>query len=83
MRKRSIGILFGVLASSAVMAAEEFELPPEVTPELRSACERDVRRLCIGDNPTLAKVRACIERKFSQLGQRCQVAIAAAGLTPN
>ena len=75
-------LLSGLLASSALYAAEEIQLPPEITPSLRAACEQDVRRLCIGDNPTIEKVKMCVERKFSQLGTRCKVAIASAGLTP-
>jgi hypothetical protein len=65
------------LASSSV--AEEYQLPPEVTPALRAACEGDVRRLCIGANPTVAKVKACVFSKFMQLGKRCQVQLALAG----
>jgi hypothetical protein len=62
--------------------AEDFQLPPEVTPQLRAACETDVRRLCIGTNPTVAKVRVCVTAKFSQLGNRCKMQLAMAGLTP-
>ena len=58
------------------------QLPPEVTPAMRSACESDVRRLCIGTNPTVAKVKICVAAKFFQLGKRCQVQIALAGLKP-
>lgn len=62
--------------------AESFQLPPEVTPTLRSACESDVRRLCVDASPTLEKVKACIQRRFGELGSRCKLAIAASGLTP-
>jgi hypothetical protein len=82
MHLRSIIIVFAVMVSARAFAAEEFELPPEVTPALRAACEQDVRRLCVRDNPTVAKVRNCVEQKFSQLGTRCKVAIASAGLAP-
>lgn len=68
-----------VLSISAT-AGERFKLPPEVTPKLRAACESDVRRLCIGKKPTVAKVKRCVLRKFMQLGRRCQMEIAAAGL---
>ena len=67
---------------SAAAEAEDFKLPPEVTPQLRAACETDVRRLCIGANPTVEKVRSCVAAKFTQLGRRCQVQIAMAGLKP-
>lgn len=71
--------LFTLIAAPAV-AAEEFKMPPEVTPRLRAACEVDVRRLCIGTNPTLAKVKSCVISKFMKLGMRCQKEIVSAGL---
>jgi hypothetical protein len=74
------GIAF--LCSTSMALAGDFQLPPEVTPALRSACESDVRRLCVGQNPTVAKVKSCVEAKFSELGKRCQVQIALAGLKP-
>lgn len=70
------------LIGTATAAAQSFQLPPEVTPALRAACEADVRRLCIGDNPTVEKVRRCVERRFMELSTRCKMQIAAAGLTP-
>ncbi len=76
--------IFALAALSAVSAshAGELQLPPEVTPALRSACEGDVRRLCVGANPTVAKVKSCVAAKFRQLGKRCQFQIALAGLKP-
>lgn len=79
-----------VLVASCVAAtwlataarAEDYQLPAEVTPQIRSACETDVRRLCIGENPTVAKVKSCVTAKFMQLGHRCQVQLAMAGLKP-
>lgn len=65
--------------SGFAMAGESFKLPPEVTPQLRAACESDVRRLCIGARPTVAKVKRCVARKFMKLGRRCQFALASAG----
>ena len=82
MHLRSVIFVCGLLASSVAFAEEEFQMPPEVTPALRAACETDVRRSCFGDNPTLPKVKRCVEQKFSQLGTRCKFAIASAGLTP-
>ena len=73
--------LLGICFAQAARA-EDFKLPPEVTPQLRAACETDVRRLCIGANPTVAKVKVCVTAKFSQLGTRCKLQIAMAGLTP-
>jgi hypothetical protein len=61
MHLRGIILAFGMLTSSTLVSAEEFVLPPEVTPAMRSACESDVRRLCVGENPTMSKVRDCVE----------------------
>jgi hypothetical protein len=74
-------VVAGVCLTS-VATGGEFQLPPEVTPAMRSACESDVRRLCIGTNPTVAKVKICVAAKFFQLGKRCQVQIALTGLKP-
>jgi hypothetical protein len=71
-----------VLGVVSTATGGDLQLPPEVTPALRSACESDVRRLCIGTNPTIAKVNVCVAAKFMQLGRRCQVQIALAGLKP-
>lgn len=78
-------VLAAAAAISALVTAvraEDFQLPPEVTPQLRAACETDVRRLCIGANPTVAKVKVCVSSKFLQLGHRCQVQLALAGFKP-
>lgn len=68
----------GLVAVTAAKA-EEFKLPPEVTPALRAACESDVRRLCIGENPTVSKVKRCVALKYFQLGKKCQVELASLG----
>ena len=71
---------FGALAPLPLSAGEEdIKLPPEVTPQLRAACEKDVRRLCIGANPTISKVKVCVASKFLQLGRRCQIQLALSG----
>ncbi len=82
--KRVIGATvfaaFGALAPLPLSAGEEdIKLPPEVTPQLRAACEKDVRRLCIGTNPTISKVKVCVASKFLQLGRRCQIQLALSG----
>jgi hypothetical protein len=46
---------------------------------MKAACETDVRRLCIGANPSVAKVKSCVTVKFMQLGKRCQIQLALAG----
>lgn len=79
-RGRTLLVCFGILASS-MAAAEELQLPPEVTPQLRAACESDVRRLCIGTQPTVAKVKRCVAMKYLMLGRKCQVELASAGFS--
>lgn len=76
--KRSLLACAG-MAVATVAVAEEFKMPPEVTPQLRAACESDVRRLCIGENPTVAKVKRCVLVKYFQLGKKCQVELASLG----
>jgi hypothetical protein len=70
----------GMVGSTAAMS-EELKLPPEVTPQLRAACETDVRRLCIGANPTVDKVKRCVMFKYFQLGKKCQVELASLGMS--
>ena len=74
-------VVTGLWLSSAALAGD-YQLPPEVTPQIKAACETDVRRLCIGTNPTVAKVKSCVASKFLQLGHRCQMQLAMAGLKP-
>lgn len=69
-----------VVPAGSMAIAEELKLPPEVTPELRAACESDVRRIgCIGPSPTYAKVKSCVISKYTQLGMRCKTQLAVAG----
>jgi len=70
-------VVMGMVGSPAW--AGELQLPPEVTPSIRAACETDVRRLCIGAQPTVEKVKRCVAMKFFQLGQKCQVELASLG----
>ena len=81
MRNLSFVVLFAVLSTGPLAAAEELKLPKEVTPALRAACESDVRRLCVGSKPTYAKVKRCVASKFRKLGRRCQVELASAGFS--
>lgn len=69
--------------NSAAASAQNLQLPPEVTPALRAACEKDVRRLCIIENATVSSVKSCVTRRYVELSMRCKVQIAAAGLTPS
>jgi len=60
--------------------ADALELPKEVTPELRRACEKDVRRLCIRKNSTISSVKSCVIANFSRLNVRCKMRLVRAGL---
>jgi hypothetical protein len=82
MRLRFGMAVLAVMGLACAAKAEDYNLPPEVTPALRAACETDVRRLCIGENPTVSKVRSCVRAKFLQLGTRCKMQITLAGLKP-
>jgi hypothetical protein len=79
MKKHALIACAGLFVSS-IATAEDLQLPPEVTPALRAACETDVRRLCIGPQPTVAKVKRCVMMKYFQLGRKCQVELASLGL---
>jgi len=82
MTLKKLTVLSVFAFSTPTVAGDEFQLPPEVTPALRAACETDVRRLCITPNATVESVRQCVMSKFLRLGRRCQVEIASAGLAP-
>ncbi len=81
MNRSTAFVAFALLSVNSVAKAEELKLPPEVTPQLRAACEGDVRRLCIGPSPTVAKVKSCVAEKFFQLGKKCQIELASAGFS--
>ena len=75
-----IALVVSALAAASVAKAEELKLPPEVTPALRAACERDVRRLgCIDATPTYTKVKNCVISKYMKLGKKCQLELAMSG----
>jgi hypothetical protein len=77
----SVSIMAAVLYIASNSAqAQSIKLPPEVTPAIRAACETDVRRLCIGTNPTVDKVKSCVIRRYRELSSRCKIHLAAAGL---
>ena len=81
MKRSRVVVLCAFLSAAPGVQAEQLKLPPEVTPALRAACEGDVRRLCIGQAPTIAKVKRCVAAKFLQLGKRCQIELASAGFS--
>ena len=82
MNRKVMFVALSALAIAPAALAEEYQLPESVTPQLKAACETDVRRLCIGQNPTEDKVKHCVTVKFMQLGHRCQVQLALAGFKP-
>jgi hypothetical protein len=81
MNRLTAVVVLALASAGAAAKAEELKLPAEVTPQLRAACEGDVRRLCIGSSPTVAKVKSCVAEKFFQLGKKCQIELASAGLS--
>jgi len=81
MRVPSVAFVCAMSCAARIAPAEELKLLPEVTPQLRAACESDVRRLCIGENPTVATVKQCVAKKFFKLGRRCQMELTAVGAT--
>lgn len=56
------------------------ELPPEITPAIREACESDVRRLCIRPESTEFAVKLCVLRKVDRLNATCRRRLSDAGL---
>ncbi len=68
----------GVVLFSSVCQA--VELPKEVTPAIRAACEKDVRRLCVRKNSTYSSIKSCIKKKFGKLNRQCQFRLVQAGL---
>lgn len=73
-------VMAAVIAVSGSLEAEELQLPPEVTPALRAACEADARRLCIREDSTISSVRQCMLDNFSRLANKCRAEIVLAGL---
>lgn len=83
-RAFAFSVLVAASAAFATLAAakEEYQLPPEVTPAIRAACETDVRRLCIGQDPSADKVKSCVLSKFFKLNRQCQARLMSAGFSP-
>ncbi len=72
--------LAALLLAGLSFASTAVELPKKVTPALRAACEKDVRRLCIRSGSTIQSVKACVRRNFRKLNTRCQIKLVQAGL---
>ena len=77
MNARAIVMAAALAVVSGPVSA--VELPKDVTPEIRVACEKDVRRLCIRSNSTVETVKACVKRKFRKLNPTCRVRLVRAG----
>lgn len=67
-------------AIAIAVPAHAYEVPPEITPAIRSACEADVRRMCITTKSTPGTVKSCVKRRFGQLNTTCQFRLISAGL---
>lgn len=80
MIKKSIYLALAAISVTAVARAEDFKLPPEVTPALRAACEADVRRMCVDNNPTYSEVKSCVMANYRSFGTRCKAQMVIAGL---
>lgn len=72
-----------MIAAACAPQAAAYDLPKEVTPAIRAACEGDVRRLCIKPNSTVASVKSCVIRSFGSLNNTCKLRLVAAGLVTN
>jgi hypothetical protein len=68
------------VAAPAVFAGEKFELPPEITPAIREACEQNVRQLCVTPTSTTSSVVSCVRRNFINLNKKCRNELVSAGL---
>ena len=80
MQRTRVLVASAALSVSSIAYAGEVQLPPEVTPALRAACESDVRRIgCVDATPTYSEVKSCVIGKYAQLGKRCKVELASAG----
>ncbi len=80
MRTARVLVVCAAVSVSSIAFAGEVQLPPEVTPALRAACESDVRRIgCVDATPTYSEVKSCVMAKYAQLGKRCKVELASAG----
>ena len=75
--------VFGLLSLTAVACvdAQALEVPKNIPPQIRSACEQDVRRLCVTPQATIKSVKACVREKFYQLNGLCKLRLVQAGFS--
>ncbi|MEM9026792.1 MAG: hypothetical protein AAGC70_00315 [Pseudomonadota bacterium] len=70
-------LISSTIAAHSVLA---MEIPKEVTPDIRRACEKDVRRLCVRKTSTVSSVKSCVIKNFTKLNMRCRIKLARFGL---
>jgi hypothetical protein len=80
MNPKSILLLSLCLVATPAGAEEQFQLPPEITPAVRAACEDNVRQLCVTPTSTQNSVVSCVRRNFISLNKRCRNELKSAGL---
>jgi hypothetical protein len=68
------------IVGSAASADEKFQLPPEITPAIRAACEQNVRQICVTPTSTQDSIVSCVRRNFISLNKRCRNELVSAGL---
>ena len=80
-RSIALGLCFAATAAvAAAVADEKFQLPPEITPAIRAACEQNVRELCVTPTSTTSSVVSCVRRNFINLNKKCRSELTSAGL---
>jgi hypothetical protein len=72
--------LVAMPAALPAIADEKFDLPPQITPAIRAACEQNVRQLCVTASSTQDSVVSCVRRNFINLNKRCRNELTSAGL---
>jgi hypothetical protein len=80
MKLIRIALLAFCLPAGEALASDKLQLPPEVTPAIRAACEGDVRQLCVTPTSTQDSVVSCVRRNFSSLNKKCRTELRSAGL---
>jgi hypothetical protein len=80
MKFKSILLLSLCLGVTQVKADEKIQLPPEITPAIRAACEQNVRQICVTPTSTQDSIVSCVRRNFISLNKRCRNELVSAGL---
>ena len=78
---RRVGLMILMMAVAATPTkASDIKLPKEITPQIRVACEADVRRLCIRPNSSQFSVKICVLANLGRLNATCRKRLVSAGL---